>query len=606
LLVGQGVPYLIGVDLSDPGRPVVGYADDAKTWVGQRLDVVGQTLYLACSPLSDSPGYVQILDVTDPGQPVALGRYEGVSAPIAEIVASDSLVFIAADASLIFVDVSLANAPTLIGRYDSQKLPSVHRGLAVAGNDVYIAAGTEGLWAVNVSDPAAPRIVGSYDTGGHAWNVALWDGYAYVADEQNGLRVIDVRNPAHLIEVGALSPPRSSTFFGDLAIGVQPSSGQAFAYVADAFPGDASLRVVNISDPAEPRQVSRLSLGVGVEGDVRAYGVAVAGEAAYLGVGAAGLRVVDVSDPYTPMEVGALIVPGRADNLVVSGDRVYLVDGDLRIVDVSEPSVPHQVAFYDVPGLSPWPYVAVQGGHAFLTAQGTRVLDVSVPAAPIEIARYPLGEGAVTVGDGRIYVLGDGLYILRASAEASPRPTETPTPECTDYRAEMSLSATDTQPYVGDVVTVTAMLTNRGCRMLGLPRYSLHAETVGDEPLFAALPEAVVHYAGITYGHSDAAEFSLHAVRPGQATLIAGASFEFHAGYPGPAYWGTASRGPLQITVRSPDAEPASDGDRGCLVVPEAAVQVCLPGGYLVSVWGVRGQGTSLILIASITESPKA
>jgi hypothetical protein len=58
-------------------------------------------LYLASSPLSDSTGYVQILDVTDPGQPVALGRYEGVSAPIAEIVASDSLVFLAADASLI-------------------------------------------------------------------------------------------------------------------------------------------------------------------------------------------------------------------------------------------------------------------------------------------------------------------------------------------------------------------------------------------------------------------------------------------------------------------------------------------------------------------------
>ena len=66
LLVGQGIPYLVGGDLSDPARPVVGYADDAKTWIGQRLDVVEQTLYLASSPLSDSPGSLQILDVTNP------------------------------------------------------------------------------------------------------------------------------------------------------------------------------------------------------------------------------------------------------------------------------------------------------------------------------------------------------------------------------------------------------------------------------------------------------------------------------------------------------------------------------------------------------------
>ena len=68
-----------------------------------------------------------------------------------------------------------------------------------------------------------------------------------------------------------------------------------------------------------------------------------------------------------------------------------------------------------------------------------------------------------------------------------------PAPECTDYMAEMSLSATDTLLHVGDVVTVTAMLTNRGCGLLGLPRFSLDAETAEDEPLFAAMPEAVVH-----------------------------------------------------------------------------------------------------------------
>jgi hypothetical protein len=595
LLVGEGVPYLVGVDLSDPARPMVGQAEEAKTWLGQRVDAVGQTLYLAGPPSNGGLGYVQILDVTEPTHPIALGRYEGVSAAVAEILASDGLVLLAADDSLVFVDVAVPNAPAVTGRFESQKLPSIRRGLAVVRDHVYIAAGLEGLWVVDVSDAANPRIVGSYDTAGHAWNVALWEGHAYVADEQGGLRVIDVRDPAHPAEVGDLVPPGSSTFFGDLAIGVQPSSGRVLAYVADAFPGETGLCVVDISDPSAPRQVGRLPLGRGMQGDVRVYGLAVAGELAYLGVGAAGLRIVDVSDPSLPVEVGALDVPGRADDLVVADDRVYLVDGDLRIVDVSDPSSPQEVGFYDVPSLSPWPYVAVNGRYAFLTAQGTRVLDVSEPAAPTEVAGHPLGQGALTVDDGRIYVLGDGLSILRASDQAASRPAATPTPGCTDYTAEVSLSATDTQPYVGEVVTVTAMLTNRGCGMLGLPRYSLHVDTEGDKPLFAALPEAVVHHVGISSGHSDAAEFPLRAVRTGEATLTAGVSFEFHAGYPGPGYWGGRGGGPLQITVRPPDAGSVPEGDRECLAVPEVAITVCLPGGYSASRSAEQNRRGSLV-----------
>ena len=125
----------------------------------------------------------------------------------------------------------------------------------------------------------------------------------------------------------------------------------------------------------------------------------------------------------------------------------------------------------------------------------------------------------------------------------------TPAPECADYTAELSLSATDVQLDVGDVVTVTVMLTNQGCGLLGLPRYALHGGTEGDQTFFQGMPEAVVHFAGIATGQSDAVEFALRAVAPGEATLLAGASFEFHAGYPGPAYWRSAGSGPLQITI---------------------------------------------------------
>jgi DNA/RNA endonuclease YhcR with UshA esterase domain len=67
----------------------------------------------------------------------------------------------------------------------------------------------------------------------------------------------------------------------------------------------------------------------------------------------------------------------------------------------------------------------------------------------------------------------------------------------------------------------------------------------------------VEHTLGLQPGDSDAAEFTLRAVRAGRVTLTAGVSFEVHLGYPGPAYWsGSGAREPLVITVT--DTTPAT------------------------------------------------
>ena len=53
-----------------------------------------------------------------------------------------------------------------------------------------------GLVIVDVSNPAAPTLKGSYDTAGSSAGVAVAGNYAYVADGDNGLVIVDVSNPA--------------------------------------------------------------------------------------------------------------------------------------------------------------------------------------------------------------------------------------------------------------------------------------------------------------------------------------------------------------------------------------------------------------------------
>jgi hypothetical protein len=67
-------------------------------------------------------------------------------------------------------------------------------------------------------------------------------------------------------------------------------------------------------------------------------GVAVAGGYACVADGGAGLRVVDVSDPSNPKEVGSYETPGYATGMAVAGDYAYVTDegAGLHVVDVSD------------------------------------------------------------------------------------------------------------------------------------------------------------------------------------------------------------------------------------------------------------------------------
>jgi hypothetical protein len=419
LLVGPGIGRLIVVDISDPQNPREVTSARAGSWGSESLAVQDHYLYLAGYDLSEykPDGGLQVLDIADPAHPVALGRYEAIAPSVLDVSVEGERAYVAAGDGLAVLDISNPTTPTGTGTYHADALTGTDQDLAVVGSTVYIAAGEAGLLVVNASDPENPRVVGNHDTAGHTWAIALVERdlqghtYAYLADEYNGLRVIDVSSPLAPVEVGAYDVPGQYEFFHGVAI-----EGD-YAYVADGGLMDTRLRVVNISHPAHPFEVASLPLVAGVEGTPppRVEDVAVADDCVYLVAGTAGLRVIDVSDPLVPVEIGYYGTAGRADNLTVADSYAYLVDGDLRIVDVSNPAAPAEVGFYDVPDLAITPHVAVQGHRAYLTGDGLRILDITNPGALLEVARHPIPLGSVAVASDVVYVIGRGLFVLQAS-----------------------------------------------------------------------------------------------------------------------------------------------------------------------------------------------
>ncbi|HOC42782.1 MAG TPA: hypothetical protein PKJ99_07145 [Thermoanaerobaculales bacterium] len=295
------------------------------------------------------------------------------------------------------------DCPELVGRWPA----TVVQAVAIAGDHAYIAGRRE-LLIADVSDPSAPRPVGNVRLPHRVWahDVAVSGSYAYVADNDSVLRVIDVSTPSAPVEVG------SKHFTGDArSVAVSGS----YAYVA-AFRG--GLWVIDVSTPSAPRLVGWVDIPGTAES------VAVSGSYAYV-TDRNSLRIIEVSTPTAPVEVGFLDMPGSdASSVVVSGGYAYVTDRyTLRVIDVSTPSAPVEVGFLYMGrrALS----IAASGSHAYVADyDGVLVINISVPSLPLVVGYVDVPQAAdVAAEAGYAYVVNDdtGLRVIDASTPSAPR-----------------------------------------------------------------------------------------------------------------------------------------------------------------------------------------
>jgi peroxiredoxin len=101
---------------------------------------------------------------------------------------------------LSIVNVTDPAAPALLGKV---AITGVAKGLVVEGNLAYVAAGNGGLVVVDVTDLTQPKVIGHVDTDGAAIRVAYSEGRVFVA-AWNDARVYDVAKPEAPRFIGAV------------------------------------------------------------------------------------------------------------------------------------------------------------------------------------------------------------------------------------------------------------------------------------------------------------------------------------------------------------------------------------------------------------------
>jgi RNA polymerase sigma factor (TIGR02999 family) len=199
--------------------------------------------------------------------------------------------------------------------------------------DAELAMSRNGLQIIDVSDPDKPWLAGTYDWRGGGW--------------------------VHCVKVEG-----------------------AFAYVTRSWPdpevGERSgLAVIEISDPANPRQVGFYEIN-GV-----ATSVALSGHCAYL-AGPDGLHVIDVLDPAHPRRLGGNSAFGASD-VVVHGDKVFVAAGEHGLIILNSLTT-LRFGFGDNGRALYWDLGTLQ-----YASIGGRPLDRS-PCLPARSTLSPIGE----------------------------------------------------------------------------------------------------------------------------------------------------------------------------------------------------------------------
>jgi hypothetical protein len=299
--------------------------------------------------------------------------------------------------------------------------------VAVASSTAFVASDPFGLSTVNVSNPAAPGVLGSSDLPFFGQSIAVSGTRAVVTGQTpEGLAhlwvldVTDTATPTVLGELPTTIPAGSSTGFQRVALNSTGTRRRGDGHA------DLGHR------PEQPcRPVVRGSYDT--PGTVNAVALNSTATLAFVADGTGDLQVVDIATPSAPTLLASLPLTGLHVDIALTGPLAYLVNsvGTLTIVNVSTPSAPVFVTSRAPVAGAYGQRIAVEATRAAVLANDAtsawlQSWDLSIPTSPLflgAVAVGPVGTGkGVALAGGRAYVAANtqGLQIYDLSGSAAP------------------------------------------------------------------------------------------------------------------------------------------------------------------------------------------
>ncbi len=336
---------------------------------------------------------VYIVDISDPMRSAIICTLD-VSGFKMFLNDNDTL-FIATDGDKVYLaDLSvMANAVIIDSFYVKNRSEDIY----VKDNYAYVADKDSGLTVVDISNG---NIVSSLNINGYANEILINGNYVYLftKTDTTGFAIIDISSP--------LSPSLVNTCNID---------GQCMSAIIEndslyIVNNNGYLKIFDIADPTNVNEIISYDCGDTL------YDIVKSGNYLYIATSDQGIKNLDISDIANIYESGDYNAPwGRVENVNVVGNYAYICGeangslcgttggtGYFRIVDVSDINHP---TFTGELSLSTTK-MEIRGHYAYLaTGSAVQIVDISDKTTPEII----FGDGTINCYD--VSVCSDYMYV---------------------------------------------------------------------------------------------------------------------------------------------------------------------------------------------------
>lgn len=265
---------------------------------------------------------VNIVSISRPSTPATVGQYTS-DEDIGDMVVSSDIAYVLCSKDLILLDLSKPASPIELGSLQIDSAGAarnlvVFGTMAVDGDRLYIAAASDELLRIDVSDPHHPLLTEKCRLAGTPIDVSIDSGYMYVTEADTGIEIFSTSSSVPFEPMASFS--------------VRDIRG-AYTYQNRMYVTADSFSVYDLSNPLNPRLIAGSVLP---GGDITTVSLSSSGNYVYASYGTS-LLVTDVSNPYSPVTVfdttGSFTWYVEADgNFILLGageDGFYIINNNL-------------------------------------------------------------------------------------------------------------------------------------------------------------------------------------------------------------------------------------------------------------------------------------
>ncbi|MDH5403020.1 MAG: hypothetical protein OEY49_11060 [Candidatus Heimdallarchaeota archaeon] len=257
--------------------------------------------------------YFKIYDITNPRNPIHLKNI--YTTPFDRGIAiAGNYMYVAYDTSGILIyDISDPINPVVV-----KQITGTTRiyELFIDGDTLYCAAGENGgLIVVDITNPASAYILKTYPLTGTAVQIIVDGDFAYLSNSAGGMTIFDVSNPKNPVILYTLT----GSHVADIKV-----DGNII-YVADYYAGVKVLDVTNHRNP----------ITIGMYTGINPAHLEVMGDYLWVSNGTNTFSLLDIQNPRNPILVATIGNMGTPREFMISGNFIFIVDYQrgLRVVE---------------------------------------------------------------------------------------------------------------------------------------------------------------------------------------------------------------------------------------------------------------------------------